>query len=167
MDQRLKPLTAMQETWVRSLGQEDPLEKEMAMHSSILAWRIPWTEGPGGLQSTGSQRVGLSNFTHSLTHLHRGRLSFFSASARTIPYTNRAPRIHPPTHAGHLEGAAQSTSVFCPCLGILSISPRPWLLLQEGMVGSSPSLFSPPTLSITSGWQRHPGGPRGPRLFHH
>ena len=132
MAQRLKPLTAMQETWVRSLGQEDPLEKEMAMHSSILAWRIPWTEGPGGLQSTGSQRVGLSNFTHSLTHLHRGRLSFFSASARTIPYTNRAPRIHPPTHAGHLEGAAQSTSVFCPCLGILSISPRPWLLLQEG-----------------------------------
>ena len=49
---------AMQETWVRSLGQEDPLEKEMAIHSSILTWRIPWTEEPGGLQSTGSQRVG-------------------------------------------------------------------------------------------------------------
>ena len=48
----------MQETWVRSLGQEDPLEKEMATHSSVLAWRIPWTEEPGGLQSTGSQRVG-------------------------------------------------------------------------------------------------------------
>ena len=47
----------MQETWVRSLGQEDRLEKEMAPHSSILAWRIPWTEEPGGLQSTGSQRV--------------------------------------------------------------------------------------------------------------
>ena len=43
--------------WVRSLGREDPLEKEMATHSSILAWRIPWTEEPGGLQSTGSQRV--------------------------------------------------------------------------------------------------------------
>ena len=43
---------------VRSLGQEDPLEKEMATHSSILAWRIPWTEEPGGLQSTRSQRVG-------------------------------------------------------------------------------------------------------------
>ena len=43
----------MQETWVRSLGQEDPLEKEMAIHSSILAWRIPWTEDPGGLQSMG------------------------------------------------------------------------------------------------------------------
>ena len=56
--QRLKRLPAMQETWVQSLGQEDPLEKEMATHSSILAWRIPWTEEPGGLQSTGSQRVG-------------------------------------------------------------------------------------------------------------
>ena len=56
--QRLKRLLAMQETWVRSLGQEDPLEKEMATHSSILAWRIPWMEEPGGLQSTGSQRVG-------------------------------------------------------------------------------------------------------------
>ena len=56
--QRLKHLPAMRETWVRSLGWEDPLEKEMATHSSILAWRIPWTEEPGGLQSTGSQRVG-------------------------------------------------------------------------------------------------------------
>ena len=56
--QRLKRLPAIQETWVQSLGQEDPLEKEMATHSSILAWRIPWTEEPGGLQSTGSQRVG-------------------------------------------------------------------------------------------------------------
>ena len=55
--QRLKCLPAMQETWVRSLGWEDPLEKEMATHSSILAWRIPWMEEPGGLQSKGSQRV--------------------------------------------------------------------------------------------------------------
>ena len=49
---------AMQETWVQSLGSEDPLEKEMAAHSSILAWRISWIEEPGGLQSMGSQRVG-------------------------------------------------------------------------------------------------------------
>ena len=48
----------MQETRVQSLGQEDPLEKEMATHSSIFAWRIPWTEEPGGLQSMGSHRVG-------------------------------------------------------------------------------------------------------------
>ena len=46
-----------QETWVQSLGQEDPLEEEMATHSRILAWRIPWTEEPGGLQSLGLQRV--------------------------------------------------------------------------------------------------------------
>ena len=58
MAQRLKRLPAMQETWVQSLGQEDPLEKEMVTHSSILAWRIPWTEEPGGLQPMGSQRVG-------------------------------------------------------------------------------------------------------------
>ena len=56
--QRLKRLPPMQENRVRSLGREDPLEKEMVTHSSILAWRIPWTEEPGGLQSTGSQRVG-------------------------------------------------------------------------------------------------------------
>ena len=52
MAQRLKHLPAMREIWVQSLGWEDPLEKEMATHSSILAWRIPWTEEPGGLQST-------------------------------------------------------------------------------------------------------------------
>ena len=48
----------MQENWFRSLGQEDPLEEGMAIHFSVLAWRIPWTEQPGGLQSMGSQRVG-------------------------------------------------------------------------------------------------------------
>ena len=56
--QMVKNLPAMQETLVQLLGQEDPLEKEMATHSSILAWKIPWTEEPGGLQSIGSQRVG-------------------------------------------------------------------------------------------------------------
>ena len=56
--QGLKHLPTMRETWVRSLSQEDPLEKEMATHSSILGWRIPWMEEPRGLQSTGLQRVG-------------------------------------------------------------------------------------------------------------
>ena len=56
--QRLKRLPGMRETQVQSLGWEDPLEKEMATHSSTLAWRIPWMEGPGRLQSMGSQRVG-------------------------------------------------------------------------------------------------------------
>ena len=56
--QTVKRLPTMWETCVRSLGQEDPLEKEMATHSSTLAWKIPWMEEPGGLQSMGSQRVG-------------------------------------------------------------------------------------------------------------
>ena len=58
MAQMVKCLSTMRETWVRSLGWEDPLEKEMATHSSTTAWKIPWTEEPGRLQSMGSQRVG-------------------------------------------------------------------------------------------------------------
>ena len=56
--QMVKRLPTTRETWVRSLGWEDPLKKEMATHSSIHAWKIPWTKEPGGLQSMGSQRVG-------------------------------------------------------------------------------------------------------------
>ena len=69
MAQIVKRLPAMQETWVRSLGREDPLEKEMTTHSSTLAWKIPWTEEPCRLQSMGSQRVrhdGVTSLTHSL-----------------------------------------------------------------------------------------------------
>ena len=58
MPRMVKNLPAMQEAWIRSLDWEDSLEKEMATHSGILAWRIPWTEEPGGLQAMGSQRVG-------------------------------------------------------------------------------------------------------------
>ena len=68
----VKKLPGKQETWVWSLSWEDPLEKGMATHSSILAWRIPWTEEPDGLQFTGSQRVGqdwVTN-THKHTHTH-------------------------------------------------------------------------------------------------
>ena len=72
--QRLKHLPGMQESRVRSLGQEDPLEKEIATHSSTLAWRIPWREEPGRLQSMGSQRVG-----HDwATSLHFTSLHFFT-----------------------------------------------------------------------------------------
>ena len=55
--QTVKRLPTMRETWVQSLGGEDPVAKEMATHSSLLAWKIPWTEEPGGLQSMGLQRV--------------------------------------------------------------------------------------------------------------
>ena len=63
--QRVKNLPAMQETWVQFLGKEDALEKEMATHSTILAWRIPWTDEPGRLQSMGSQE---SDMTYQLNH---------------------------------------------------------------------------------------------------
>ena len=62
--QRLKRLPAMWEIWVRSLGQEDPLEKEMATHSSILAWRIPWMEELGGLQSMGRKESDTTEQLH-------------------------------------------------------------------------------------------------------
>ena len=64
----VKNLLAMRETWVRSLGQEDPLEKEMATHPSILAWRIPWTEELGGLQSTGRKESDRTERLHF--HFH-------------------------------------------------------------------------------------------------
>ena len=67
--QTAKNLPAVQETWVRSLGREDPLEKGMAAHSSILAWRIQWTEEPGGLQPMGSQE---SDRTECLTLTQTG-----------------------------------------------------------------------------------------------
>ena len=70
MAQRLKRLPPTWDTWVRSLGREDPLEKEMAIHSSILAWRIPWTEKSSRLQSMGSQSwTRLSDFTYLLVNV--------------------------------------------------------------------------------------------------
>ena len=63
MGQTVKRLPTMWETWVQSLGREDLLEKEMITHSSILAWKIPWTEKPGKLQAMGSQRVGHDRVT--------------------------------------------------------------------------------------------------------
>ena len=66
--QIVKNLPAIQETWVRSLGQEDPLEKRVGTHISILAWRISWAEGPGGIQSIGFQRVGYYRVTNMLVN---------------------------------------------------------------------------------------------------
>ena len=68
MAQRLKRLPGMQETRVQSLGQEDPLEKAMAPHSSTLAWKIPWTEEPGGLQSMGRKELDTAKQFHF--HFH-------------------------------------------------------------------------------------------------
>ena len=75
MAQLVKNLPAMQETWVRSLGWEDPLEKEMANHSSILAWEIPWIEEPGWLQSMGLQKRVRHNLVTKQQLLVLGRES--------------------------------------------------------------------------------------------
>ena len=83
--QRLKCLPAMWETWVRSLGREDPLEKEMATHSSILAWGIPWTEEPGRLQSMGSQRVGHDWATSLHFHHESNAISTGSSVLSSVP----------------------------------------------------------------------------------
>ena len=83
-------LPARQETWVRSLGQEDPLEKETATHSSILAWEIPWTEEPDGLQSTALQRVGYDwagntfTFTMTMTAYNYFRFTDVETEARRL-----------------------------------------------------------------------------------
>ena len=69
MAQRVKYLSTMRETWIRSWGQEDPLEKEMAIHSSIIAWKIPWTEEPGRLQSMGRKESDMTERLH--VHFHR------------------------------------------------------------------------------------------------
>ena len=73
--QTVKRLSTMQETQVQSLGQEDPLEQKMAIHSSTIAWKIPWTEEPGRLQSMGSQRVGhdwATSLSLSFTFIYKG-----------------------------------------------------------------------------------------------
>ena len=74
----------MQETQVRCLAQEDPQEKETASHSSILAWEIPWTEEPGGLQSMGSQRMGHDWATKQKTNWATGRLSNLSVVTQLV-----------------------------------------------------------------------------------
>ena len=71
--QTVKNTPAMQETWLQSLGQEDPLEEDMATHSSIFAWRIPWTEEPDGLQFIASQRIGHDWVTK---HTHGPQLEY-------------------------------------------------------------------------------------------
>ena len=91
MAQTVKNLPAMLETWVQPLSQEDPLEKGMATHSSILGWRTPWTEEPGGLQSMGSPRVGHDWVTN--THTHRAaKRTWLNDTHTPPPHTHSKPR---------------------------------------------------------------------------
>ena len=116
-----KNLPALQETWDWSLGQEDPLEKEMATHSSILAWRIPWTEEPGGIQFMGSQRVGHNWVTNPSTfHL-------------TLPYCSHSD--------SHLESQWRAHTLprgLWPCLVKRGTGTPLWLTMMGGYRNSWP-----------------------------
>ena len=92
--QRLKRLPAVRETWVRSLVQEDPLEKEIATHSNNLAWRIPWMEEPGGLQSMGSKRVRHNRATslHSPLRPWSREMWFWVWESQLLARLIRSPR---------------------------------------------------------------------------
>ena len=114
----------MQDTWVRSLDQEDPLEEGMATHSSILAWSIPWTEEPGGLQSMGPQRAGHNCVTdHTYTHTH--------TQTRLILRTIQPGRYHYPCLRGDGEAGGPGCSPSNPL-------SRSWKAGGSG--GAAPSL---------------------------
>ena len=128
----VKNSPAMEDKGVQSLGQEDPLEKEMAIHSSILAWTIPWAEEPGGLQSMGSQKVGCSRVTEHSPAQHTESLShknnFLSSCILSTPLA----------HLSH---------VFYLCPGLTPASGPCYLLTSSC---SSPSNCLVPTCM---GWE--------------
>ena len=104
MAQRLKCLPGMWETWVQSLGQEDPLKKEMAMHSSTLAWRIPWGEEPGRLQSTGHKELDTTEQLYLLSRLlgFPGGSEVKASACNAIPVLGRSPGKGNATHSSIL-----------------------------------------------------------------
>ena len=117
--QTIKCLSTMWETWVQSLGWEDPLEKEMAIHSSTIAWKIPWTEEPGRLQSMGSQRVG-----------HDWATSLF-----TFPFSSKSTRLYPRSksnsaHWYHSDTLWPSTSPSTSPIDFLDSEPTLQFLLS-------------------------------------
>ena len=120
--QTVKCLRAMQETWVWSLGREDPLEKEMATHSSILAWRIPWTEEPGGLQSMGLQRVG-PDWATSLSDWSN------LAAAAVGPYATYKGMLRAVEYDGAFAGPFASIFFWCK-------TPVQCLLLPRRILGA-------------------------------
>ena len=121
VDQTVKRLSAMQETWVWSLGRKDPLEKEMATHSSTLGWKIPWKEEPGWLQSTGSQRVGHDR----ATSLHF--LSLFYLRWKHFVSLSLLPSAPPPIHPVFDMNSSL-------CLGPVDFLP--WLHLETIQISS-------------------------------
>ena len=176
MAQMVKNLPAMQETWVRSLGWEDSLEKRMATHSSILAWRIPRTEEPGGLQSMGSQTVGHSWATNMYVYaylsiyLHQpiqpifsflGSVLFFFIAVYLlykVVLVSAEQQSQPGTHL-HLSllfldsfpfSSAQSTEQRSLCFTVIHFMPS-----YQQCVRGNPGSLSPPTLTLVCMYITH------------
>ena len=122
-------LPVMQETWVQFPGQEDPLEKEMATHSSILSWRIPWTKEPGGLQFTRSQRVG-HNWS-DLAYMHTCGLRQSRGLHGLQPEPQPPP--HPLPRRPSACASAHARTDRCAQTGHLSCSLIPWVYLCLGV----------------------------------
>ena len=128
MDQPLKRLPGLQETWIQSLGWEDPVEKRMATHSSILAWRNPWTEEPGGIQSMGSQRVGPDWVTNTSYSYCRMNL-FMNSSVTFNMYIDSQSHYH-----NHTDLSIKKISLCCSLIiksSLLPASRNPLLIFRS------------------------------------
>ena len=140
--QMVKRLSTMRETWVWALGWEDPLEKEMAIHSSTLAWKIPRTEEPGGLQSMGSQRAG-----HNwVTSLHFSKDPVHTV-LQSVPLTLQQPLL---THASARDSwtlTSKSGSVSC---GVTA--PFSWVLVHTRFCLCPPTSLPPVQCPSSQGY---------------
>ena len=134
----VKNLPVILETWVRSLGEEDILEKAMATHSNILAWRIPWTKEPGRLQSMGSQKVGHDSSTNTFTFHHPVSLrpTLFDLKFRLS------------CDFGVVEASDRGIFINCPGM----VHPCPGMVKTEFLnLLLTPNLHSPQSLSSVLG----------------
>ena len=130
----------MQATWHPSLGQEDPLEKEMATHSSILAWKIPWTEKPGGVHSLGSQRVRHNwACTHVHTHTHKYiqevRVKVFPGGSEVKASAHNAGDLGLIPGSGRSPGEGNSNPLRSPGEG--NSNPLQYSCLENPMEGGA------------------------------
>ena len=124
----VKHLSTMRETWVRSLGWEDHLEKEMAIHSSTIAWKIPWTEKPGRLQSMGSQRV-----RHDwATELNWGGSCCIKGCTSMLSHFLQPMDCSPPDASVHGNSPGKNTTVGCHSLLQGFSQRRNWILFSCG-----------------------------------
>jgi len=128
--QTVKNLLAMQETWIQSLSWENPLENGMATHSSILAWRIPWTEQPGGLQSTGLQRVRHNWTTNTFT----GALQGQGTVPRHRAHQDRSRHLLALKPMAHWQAGQALIRHTVEIRQILSISPTPSWSPKTGLL---------------------------------